>query len=242
MNITAGLLIIGDEILSGRTKDKNIGTMAERLTEVGINVCEVRVVGDDAQAIVSALRALSQAYTYVFTSGGIGPTHDDITADAVAAAFHLSIAEDPRALALLQQRYSPEELNPARRRMARIPEGAGLIANPISKAPGFIVGNVHVMAGVPAILEVMLDDVIPKLQTGCVVHSVSLATGLKEGDLADAFASVASQHPEVSMGSYPFFNGERFDTTLVLRSRDQAALQVAQRDVEAMITLLRTGS
>src|ERR671911_63600 len=157
--VTAGLLVIGDEILSGRTKDKNIGYLAEYLTNIGIDLKEVRVVADDEPAIVNALNALRHRYTYVFTTGGIGPTHDDITADSVAKAFGVPIDVDPRAVALMRERYKAEDLNEARLRMARIPEGADLVENPISKAPGFRIGNVVVMAGVPAIMQAMLDNV-----------------------------------------------------------------------------------
>src|SRR3954470_17104455 len=164
--VTAGILVIGDEILSGRTKDKNIGFIAEYLTNIGIDLKEVRVVSDDEDDIVAALNALRHRYTYVFTTGGIGPTHEDITDDAVAKAFGVPISEDPRALALLLERIKPEDLNAARRRMARIPQGGELVENKISKAPGFMIGNVIVMAGVPAIMQAMLDGVAPRLKTG----------------------------------------------------------------------------
>ena len=161
--VTAAVLVIGDEILSGRTKDRNIGTIADRCTELGIDLAEVRIVPDEEAEIVAAVNALRARYTYVFTTGGIGPTHDDITADAIARAFGVPIAEDPRAIALLLERIKPEDLNAARRRMARIPEGAVLVENSVSKAPGFWIGNVIVMAGVPAIMAVMLDAVTPSL-------------------------------------------------------------------------------
>src|SRR5579863_6054278 len=158
--ITAAVLVIGDEILSGRTKDRNVGYIAEYLTNMGIELREARVVPDVEAEIVAALNALRARYTYVFTTGGIGPTHDDITADAVAKAFGVAIGEDPRALAIMMERYKPEDLTAARRRMARIPEGADLIENPVSKAPGFRIGNVIVMAGVPSVMQAMLDNAI----------------------------------------------------------------------------------
>src|SRR3954453_12571309 len=164
--ITAGILVIGDEILSGRTKDKNIGYIAEYLTGIGIDLKEVRVVSDDEGEIVAALNALRHRYTYVFTTGGIGPTHADITADSVAKAFGVDIGYDPRAVAIMRERFAESELNEARMRMTRIPHGADLVLNKVSKAPGFWIGNVIVMAGVPAIMQAMLDEVAPKLRTG----------------------------------------------------------------------------
>src|SRR3954466_15916668 len=163
--ITAALLVIGDEILSGRTKDKNIGYIAEYLTNIGVDLKEVQVVADDEGAIVEALNALRRRYTYVFTTGGIGPTHDDITADCVARAFGVSIDYDPRAMAIMRERFAEGDLNEARMRMTRIPAGADLVPNKISKAPGFWIGNVIVMAGVPSIMQAMLDEVAPKLKT-----------------------------------------------------------------------------
>ena len=168
-SVTAALLVIGDEILSGRTKDQNIGYIADYLTKIGIDLREVRVVPDVTAEIVAAVNALRARYDYLFTTGGIGPTHDDITAGAVAAALGVEISEDPRAIKLLLERIKPEDLNEARRRMARIPHGAGLIENKISAAPGFWIANVIVMAGVPAIMQAMLDDVAPKLATGAPV-------------------------------------------------------------------------
>jgi molybdenum cofactor synthesis domain-containing protein len=164
--VTAALLVIGDEILSGRTKDKNIGIVADFLAELGIELCEVRVVPDSIPEIVAGLNALRRRYTYVFTTGGIGPTHDDVTAEAVAEAFGVPLIEDPRAIALMLQRIKSEDLNEARRRMARIPQGAALVENDVSKAPGFWIGNVIVMAGVPAIVQSMLASVAPKLHSG----------------------------------------------------------------------------
>jgi molybdenum cofactor synthesis domain-containing protein len=238
--VTAGMLVIGDEILSGRTKDKNIGYVAEYLTGIGIDLREVRVVADIEEEIVAAVTALRARYTHVFTTGGIGPTHDDITADSVARAFGVPIDVDERAVAMLRERLPAMELNQARLRMARIPEGAELIANAVSKAPGFSIGNVHVMAGVPAIMHAMLDALAPKLATGAKMLSRSLPAGLKEGDIAGPLGALQAAFPDVSMGSYPGFEeGVGFTTTLVLRSRDEARLDAAEAAVLAMIEDVR---
>jgi len=237
--VTAAILVIGDEILSGRTKDKNIGYIAEYLTNIGIELREVRVVPDITDEIVAALNALRGRYTYVFTTGGIGPTHDDITADSVAAAFGVSIDHDPRAVAMLAERFSPADLNEARMRMARIPAGAELIANSVSKAPGFNIGNVYVMAGVPAIMQAMMDVVGPTLRTGRKVLSDTIRAGLREGDIGGPLAVIAKAHPEVSIGSYPFWSETGPDTNIVVRSRDAAKLEAAMADVKAMVEVER---
>lgn len=240
--VTAAILVIGDEILSGRTKDKNIGYIAEYLTNIGVELREVRVVPDVTDEIVAALNALRGRYGYVFTTGGIGPTHDDITADSVAAAFGVSIDHDPRAVAMLRERFSEEELNEARMRMARIPAGAELVANSISKAPGFHIGNVYVMAGVPSIMQAMLDVIGPTLQTGTKILSDTVRAGLREGDIGGALANVAKSHPGVSIGSYPFFSETGPDTNIVVRSRDAQKLEAAMADVKAMIAAFASGS
>ena len=240
--VTAAILVIGDEILSGRTKDKNIGHIADYLTAIGIDLREVRVVPDVEAEIVAALNAVRGRYDHVFTTGGIGPTHDDITADAVAKAFGVSIDVDPRAVAMLLERIPKPDLNEARLRMARIPRGATLIANSVSKAPGFTIGNVHVMAGVPSIMHAMLDALGPTLPAGRKMHSHSILAGLKEGDIATPFGEVQSRFPDVGMGSYPGFQeGVGYTTTLVLRSRDEARLAEAARAVEVMLADVRTG-
>lgn len=233
--VTAAILVIGDEILSGRTKDKNIGYIAEYLTHIGVDLREVRVVSDVSEEIVAAVNALRGRYTYVFTTGGIGPTHDDITADAIAAAFGVAIDHDPRAVAMLSERFSPEELNEARMRMARIPAGAELVANAISKAPGFNIGNVYVMAGVPAIMQAMLDVIGPTLQTGAKMLSDTVQAGLREGDIGGPLAEIARAHPEVSIGSYPFWSETGPDTNIVVRSRDAEKLLAAMVAVKAMV-------
>ncbi|SEE47084.1 molybdenum cofactor synthesis domain-containing protein [Rhizobiales bacterium GAS191] len=238
--VTAGLLVIGDEILSGRTKDRNIGHIAEYLTGIGIDLSEVRVVPDVQDEIVAALNALRHRYSYVFTTGGIGPTHDDITADAVAAAFGVPIGHDPRAVALMRERFPNADLNEARMRMARIPQGAELVANPVSKAPGFWIGNVIVMAGVPQIMHAMLDDAAPKLRKGRKMLSASIPAGMREGDIGTPLAEIARAHKDVMIGSYPFSNEGRPDTNLVVRSRDPQALDAAKSAVETMLATLRT--
>ena len=238
--VTAALLVIGDEILSGRTKDKNIGFLADYLTAIGIDLREVRVVPDDEDAIIEALNALRARNTYLFTTGGIGPTHDDITADCVAKALGVSIDHDPRAVALLRERYpDPKDLNESRLRMARIPAGADLIENPISKAPGFMVGNVIVMAGVPSIMQSMLENVTPRLKTGVKLQSVSVDSGgLPEGIYASRLGAIQKDNPDVIIGSYPHFDGQTFRNQIVLRGRDVSALERAKAAVEAMLRSL----
>lgn len=237
--VTAAVLVIGDEILSGRTKDKNIGYIAEYLTNIGIELREVRVVPDLMDEIVSALNALRSRYTYVFTTGGIGPTHDDITADAVAAAFGVPIDHDQRAVDMLLERFPPDQLNEARMRMARIPAGADLIANPVSKAPGFRIGNVHVMAGVPAIMQAMLDSVGPTLKTGAKILSETVRAGLREGDIGTPLAGIAAAHPDCAIGSYPFWSETGPDTNIVVRSRDPQKLAGAVAAVQDMVETVR---
>lgn len=237
--VTAAVLVIGDEILSGRTKDKNIGSIADRCTQIGIDLREVRIVPDVEDEIVAALNALRGRYTYVFTTGGIGPTHDDITADSVAKAFGVEISEDPRAIALLLQRIAPENLNEARRRMARIPHGAALVENSVSKAPGFWLGNVIVMAGVPAVMNAMLDAVTPSLANGAktVARNVAAAT-LPEGAYAAALGEIAKSFPGLSIGSYPSFRDGAFHNEIVIRGKDALAVEQAAEQVGAMVAAL----
>ncbi|MET0277747.1 MAG: molybdopterin-binding protein [Pseudorhodoplanes sp.] len=238
--ITAAILVIGDEILSGRTKDKNIGYIAEYLTAIGVDLREVRVVPDAEEEIVSALNALRNRYTYVFTTGGIGPTHDDITADSVAKAFGVPIDYDPRAVALLQQRFQGPDLNEARMRMTRIPQGADLVANKVSLAPGFWIGNVIVMAGVPTIMQAMLDEVGPRLKTGKQMLSVSVRADAREGDIGTELGEVAKAHPDVTIGSYPFFDDKSGpNTNVVVRARDPDRLAAAKAAVEAMLASVK---
>jgi molybdenum cofactor synthesis domain-containing protein len=237
--VTAAVLVIGDEILSGRTKDRNIGYIAEYVARLGVEIREARVVPDDETEIVAALNALRARYDYVFSTGGIGPTHDDITADCVAKAFGVGIDEDPRALEIMMQRYQPSDLTPARRRMARIPFGADLIENPVSKAPGFRIGNVIVMAGVPSVMQAMLDFAVKGLRTGQIMLVETIeAGGLPEGRYGAALGEIAAARPEVSIGSYPSFADGKFRNQIVVRGKDGEAVAQARRAVEAMIVEL----
>lgn len=236
---TAAVLVIGDEILSGRTQDTNTRYIANYLAQIGVDLREARVVPDDETEIVAALNALRARYTYVFTTGGIGPTHDDITADAVARAFGVEIGEDPRAIAVLRERFTEEELNPARRRMARIPKGASLVRNATSKAPGFWIGNVIVMAGVPVIMQSMMDTVGPQLRSGARVLVEAIEAGsLPEGAYALRLEEIAQAHAQVSIGSYPTFSGTGVRNQIVLRSRDAARLSAAAQAVRALLSEL----
>lgn len=236
-NPRAAMLVIGDEILSGRTRDSNLHYLAQELTRVGIDLVEARVVADDHAAIVAAVRALSASVDLVFTSGGIGPTHDDITADAVAEAMGARIGHRPDAMALLQAHYDRQgiEFNAARQRMARIPDGAALIDNPISAAPGFILGNVHVMAGVPMIFEAMLASVLPGLTGGAPLLSQSLRVLRGEGEIAAAFGELAARYPDLSMGSYPFNQNGIYGTNLVIRGTDPGRLDAAMQELARLV-------
>lgn len=236
-DITAALLIIGDEILSGRTKDKNIGAVADHLTAIGIRLKEVRVVADDEAEIVAAVNALRARYAYLFTTGGIGPTHDDITADSIAKAFGVAIDIDPRARALMQTACDVRgvELTPARLRMARLPAGSELVENAISVAPGFMIGNVIVMAGIPDIMRAMLDAVTPRLKTGARMLSETIALDRPESQIADLFAAHQRRFPDVAMGSYPSMRNGRPATDLVLRAVDPARLTEARDTLKAAL-------
>jgi molybdenum cofactor synthesis domain-containing protein len=241
--ITAAVLVIGDEILSGRTKDKNIGYIAEYLTNIGIDLKEVRVVPDEEPEIVTALNTLRARYTYVFTTGGIGPTHDDITAECVAKAFGVPIGYDPRAVEIMSERIKQTggTMNEARMRMTRVPQGAELVLNKISAAPGFWIGNVIVMAGVPHIMQAMLDYVAPKLKTGARMLSESVRADCREGDIGTELGQIANAHPDVIIGSYPFMD-EKIggNTNVVVRSRDAQKLAAAKQAVEAMLQRVRS--
>ena len=238
--VSAAVLVIGDEILSGRTKDKNIGYIAEYLTAAGIDVREVRIVPDVEDEIVGAVNALRARYTYLFTTGGIGPTHDDITADCVAKAFGVSIDVDERAVEMMLQRHKREDLNEARLRMARIPAGASLVDNPISRAPGFRLENVIVMAGVPAIMQAMLDNVVPTLVKGIPVTSETIdASGVPEGLYAAGLKVIAERHAELSVGSYPSFGASGFTNQIIVRGRDLDAIAKAVAEIRAHVEHLR---
>ena len=235
--ITAGMVVIGDEILSGRTKDRNVGHLADVMTAIGIDLREVRIVADDEDDIVAAVNALRHRYSYVFTTGGIGPTHDDITADAIARAFGVPCDYDARALAMLEASYAERGIafTPARKRMARMPKGAEHIDNPISIAPGCRIANVYVMAGVPAIFQAMLDNVVPTLKTGARLVSETVHCPYGEGTIGDALAEIQKKHPDTIIGSYPKSFEGKFSTDLVVRSRSPEALAAAEADVAAVV-------
>lgn len=230
------MAVIGDEILSGRTRDSNMHFLAGALSEIGINLCEVRVVADTPSAIVKAVNDMRQEYDTVFTSGGIGPTHDDITADAIAEAFGVSVGVRADAAALLQAHYDRigQPFNEARKRMARIPDGAYLIENPVSTAPGFSIENVHVMAGVPAVFQAMVTSVLPKLLGGAPLLSKNLRLMRGEGDIAASFGALAQTFPELSMGSYPFQQNSQHGTNLVIRGTDRIAIDTAMAQLQTL--------
>ena len=244
--LTAAVLVIGDEILSGRTQDVNLSAIARFLGPFGIDLSEARCVPDIEAEIVAAVNALRARYTYVFTTGGIGPTHDDITADSIGAAFGLPVEHHPEAMALLAARYAPGEFNERRQRMARTPTGASLIKNPVSTAPGFQIENVFVLAGVPKIMQAMLEDVAPRLARGTPVKSLNITIRLPEGRVAEDLAAIQLRYPELSIGSYPFFTmggslaemRASVGTTLVVRGRDELAVEAAGGEIETMVRAL----
>src|SRR5579859_5004463 len=238
---TAAVLVIGDEILSGRTQDTNTNTIARFLTALGIDLKEVRVIGDVEAEIVAALNNLRGRYDFVFTTGGIGPTHDDITADAVAKAFGVGIGYHPDAYALLEKRYPPGEFNDMRKRMARVPDGASLVANSVSGAPGFHIGNVYVMAGVPMVMRAMLDAIAPELPHDVAVTSVTVEAAIPEGTIAPGLAELQKSYPAVAIGSYPFYRegtAQPFGAQLVIRGRDTQAVEAAAAALEEMVRAL----
>ncbi|MEP6343570.1 MAG: molybdopterin-binding protein [Maricaulaceae bacterium] len=240
--VTAGIILIGDELLSGRTQDTNLGTIARFLGPLGVQVGEARIISDDADTIINTIRAFSKAFDYVFTTGGIGPTHDDITADCVAAAFNVGISEREDAVQELLTRYELSDLNAARRRMARIPDGASLIKNPVSQAPGFQTENVFTLAGVPSIMKGMLADIAHRIDGGAAVHSVTvLAENIGEGDAAKPLAEIEDQYAGVSIGSYPFFNDELRGVNFVARSADLEILKDVEKALKALVNRLTNG-
>ncbi len=234
--VTAGVVIIGDEILSGRTQDTNLRDIARYLGAHGVELAEARTVPDVQEEIVAALDALRSRYDYVLTTGGIGPTHDDITADAVAAAFGVELFEHPEIIAMMEARWG-SDLNGARRRMARVPVGGELVKNPVQGPPGFVIGNVFVLAGVPQIMRGMLQDVGHRLKGGAVVVSRTLRVdGSGEGAIAAPLTAVAEAHPGLSLGSYPFFNPDGFGTNRVIRGRDGAAVEAVLEELIQALT------
>jgi molybdenum cofactor synthesis domain-containing protein len=229
--VTAALVIIGNEILSGRTQDKNMGWLAAKLTEIGISMTEAKVIPDVESTIISTLQDYSSRFDYVFTTGGIGPTHDDITAACVAKAFGRKLIRDPRAVELLENHYPTGDLTEARLKMAEIPEGADLIDNPVSAAPGFIVGNVHVMAGVPRIMQAMFDGLKSGLKGGAEVHSVTVTATIGESYMAKGLEAVQNAHPSIDIGSYPFYRSGQVGSSIVLRGTDEGELAIAAEKV-----------
>jgi molybdenum cofactor synthesis domain-containing protein len=233
--VSAGVIIIGNEILSGRTQDTNLRDLAVTLGGWGIRVTEARVIPDVESVIVAVVNELRARHDYVFTTGGIGPTHDDITAECIAKAFAVPLVEHPEIAALLRRREAPPEIMAARLRMARVPAGAGLIENATQGPPGFFIGNVYVMAGIPAVMRGMLATLESKLTGGLVLESRSVAAFLPESTIADPFSKLQARYEQVEMGSYPFHREGRYGTTLVLRSTDRALLDDAMENVRAMI-------
>ncbi len=238
--VTAAVIMIGDEILSGRTQDKNLGFIATWLGERGIRVMEARVVPDIEDEIVAAVNTLRARFDYVFTSGGIGPTHDDITADSIAAAFGVSIGHHPEAMARLQAHYdaSDIEFNDARKRMARIPDTATLIDNPVSKAPGFQIGNVFVMAGIPSVMQAMITGIEDRLVGGARMLACSVAGQIAEGVVAEPLGVLQEKYPQVSMGSYPYYKDGTFGANLVFRTTDADLLAKVQNEAIEMVRAL----
>lgn len=239
--VTAAMVAIGDELLSGRTKDRNIAHLADMLTAAGIDLREVRIVGDEEDAIIRAINDLRVQFTYVFTSGGIGPTHDDITAEAVSKAFDLPCEHDQKAMEIMAAVYRERamEFTEARQRMARMPRGAVHIRNPVSTAPGFSIGNVHVMAGVPSIFQAMLDTLLPTLETGVAIRSRVVDCPYGEGTIGGELATIQQAHGDTVIGSYPRFDGQTYSTQIVVRGRDDAAIDAAVADVQAMLDRMR---
>jgi molybdenum cofactor synthesis domain-containing protein len=233
--VTAALVIIGNEILSGRTRDENLAFLARELNGIGIQLREARIVPDAEADIVEAVNACRARHDHVFTTGGIGPTHDDITAASVARALDRPLVRHPEAERRLLAYYPPEKVNEARMKMADTPEGAELIDNPVSVAPGFTVESVHVLPGVPSILQAMLPGLKPRLQGGAVVRSRTLTVFCPEGDLASPLAEIQARHPTVEIGSYPFMRQDRFGATVVLRSVDEAAIAATADELLAEV-------
>lgn len=236
--VTAALLIIGNEILSGRTQDKNLAYLGRRLNELGVRLAETRVIPDERGTIVRHLNELRGEHAYVFTTGGIGPTHDDITAECVAEAVDRKLIEHPEARAILEERYTPENLTAARLRMARTPEGAALIENPVSKVPGFRIGNVYVMAGIPEVMQAMFESIAHQIAGGEPLLTGTVVAELPEGVLAGPLGELQARFPDVEMGSYPFYGRNGYGASLVLRVADKERLNEALEELRAMVRAL----
>lgn len=236
-SVKAGVLLIGDELLSGRTQDTNLRTIAEFLAPLGVEIGEARILSDEADVIAKNVREFSDRFDYVFTTGGIGPTHDDITADCIAAAFGLGISERQDAVDELLKRYDPEDLNEARLRMARIPDGASLIKNPVSLAPGFQTKNVFTLAGVPQIMRAMLEDIEHRIEGGSIMTKRTIAVkGRGEGDVGGPLSKIAKNNPEASIGSYPFFDGNGYGLNIVIRGNDDAILDKVENEINIFLS------
>lgn len=239
--VKAAFVVIGNEILSGRTQDKNINYVALKLGEVGVILDEVRVIPDIEERIIATIHDLQDKVDYIFTSGGIGPTHDDITASCVAKAFGVPHEIDARAYDILEKHYGAAEFSPARQRMAMIPKGAGLIPNPVSAAPGFVIGNVYVMAGVPRIMQAMLDHVVQNLKGGAIIQSRTVTSFTPESKIALDLEEIQKRHMDVEIGSYPFFQDGKVGVSIVLRCTDESLLSAAEKEVAAMFSRYTQG-
>ena len=235
---SAAFIIIGNEILSGRTQDRNLNYLALFLIKIGIRLAEVRVIPDDGPTIIDTVRTLSSVHDYVFTSGGIGPTHDDITAENIAKAFDCTLTRNPEAYARLEAHYAtrPEEFNDARQRMALIPEGSVLIDNPISAAPGFYIKNTFVLAGVPSIFQAMLDQIRHLLKGGDIIQSRAITTHVTEGTIATALGTIQKTHPTVEIGSYPYIKDGQLGVSIVLRGSDARTLDAVENAVNTLLS------
>jgi molybdenum cofactor synthesis domain-containing protein len=236
--VTACVLIIGNEILSGRTPDANLAFIAQGLNEVGVRVREARVIPDDPAAIVAAVNEARGKFDYVLTTGGIGPTHDDITAQCIADAFGVPLTLHPDAKRLLEGHYPPGTLNEARLRMAMMPEGAALLPNPISRAPGFQVENVFVLAGVPQVMQATFNELKHRLRGGARWHSRSVSCGLGEGAIAAELSALQNRYPDLEIGSYPYFRRSDFGVTLVVRGTDRDRIAAATAELKTLIRTL----
>jgi molybdenum cofactor synthesis domain-containing protein len=232
---TACIIIIGNEVLSGRTKDVNLSWLATNLNDIGVRVMECRVIPDIEEVIVSVINSARKHFTYVFTTGGIGPTHDDITSASVAKAFNKKLIRHPEAVELLTKHYPPDQLNEARLKMAETPEGATLIYNPVSAAPGYIIDNVYVMAGVPRIMQAMFDGIKHSLKGGAKMHSHTISAYVTEGVIAAELTQIQNDCPQTEIGSYPFVHQQRLGTSLVIRATDTDAIQFCAERIKFML-------
>jgi molybdenum cofactor synthesis domain-containing protein len=239
-SVTAAMIIIGNEVLSGRTQDKNLAFVAQMLGEIGVDMQEARIIPDVLETVVATVNELRARHDYVFTSGGIGPTHDDITADCIAAAFEVKLEKHPLAMQALQAHYEAQEadFNEARQRMARIPEGASLIENPVSTAPGFKIDNVYVMAGVPKIMQAMMENILPTLKGGETLSSITVTSSIPEGSIAAEMGALQQQYPDVNIGLYPFYSAQGAGVSVVARGRDMAQLQAVETAIKAHLAAI----